>query len=412
MLKYKIHLASCYLIIPIVFLLFPSFPTLLSAGGEQIVFFLEIITIIVLGILRVYRVQVESSGVLIYVSFFFYSIIFSLLCDIYKGTACFRDYFELIKPFAFLIFFLFYRNSNIKTTEIENMTFKALKIVFSILIVYCILEFLFPDPVRNFSYLIYKRESVPILENKAIGSFGQTYQFAFILLLPISYVYIRFLKQPSILRFLVFAAFFFVLLLTQSRSMYFAFAACLFICLLLPFLYSSVQSTLRILLLVVVVACLVTVVFISYEEVLRDTFTYAFSGIESMASGSNNSVNTRATQLDWALENSLFMIIGSGIGKEEMILESFYSLYYYRYGILGIALFIFLSLYTSLLSYKIAKNEDNNNAMFYYALFVFYLITPMAIVSSCHQDTPKISLIFYGLIGLVHRKSGELRIEK
>ena len=87
-------------------------------------------------------------------------------------------------------------------------------------------------------------------------------------------------------------------------------------------------------------------------------------------------------------------------------------MYYYRYGILGIALFIFLSLYTSLLSYKIAKNEDNNNAMFYYALFVFYLITPMAIVSSCHQDTPKISLIFYGLIGLVHRKSGELRIEK
>lgn len=58
MLKYKIHLASCYLIIPIVFLLFPSFPTLLSAGGEQIVFFLEI--------------------------------------DIYKGTACFRDYFELM----------------------------------------------------------------------------------------------------------------------------------------------------------------------------------------------------------------------------------------------------------------------------------------------------------------------------
>ena len=56
--------------------------------------------------------------------------------------------------------------------------------------------------------------------------------------------------------------------------------------------------------------------FISYEEVLRDTFTYAFSGIESMASGSNNSVNTRATQLDWALENNLFMIIGSGIGKE------------------------------------------------------------------------------------------------
>lgn len=409
MLKYKIHLASCYLIIPIVFLLFPSFPTLLSAGGEQIVFFLEIITIIVLGILRVYRVQVESSGVLIYVSFFFYSIIFSLLCDIYKGTACFRDYFELIKPFAFLIFFLFYRNSNIKTTEIENMTFKALKIVFSILIVYCILEFLFPDPVRNFSYLIYKRESVPILNNKAIGSFEQTYQFAFILLLPISYVYIRFLKQPSLLRFLIFAAFFFVLLLTQSRSMYFTFAVCLLVCLLLPFLYSSVQSTLRILLLIIAVVSLATIIFISYEKELRDTFAYAFSGIESMASGSNNSVNTRAAQLDWALENNHFTIIGAGIGKEEMMLESFYSLYYYRYGILGIGLFLFLSLYTSLLSYRIAKNENDNNALLYYTLFVFYLITPMAIMSSCHQDTPKISLVFYGLIGLVHRKYEELK---
>ena len=409
MLKFKIHLASCYLTIPIVFLLFPSFPTLLSAGGEQIVLFLEIITIVVLGILRVYRIRVESSGVLIYVTFFFYSTIFSLVCDNIKGVVCFRDYFELIKPFSFLLFFLFYRNSNIRTTKIESMTFKALKIVFLILIIYCILEFLFPDPVRNFSYLIYKRESVPILNNKAIGSFEQTYQFAFILLLPISYVYIRFLKQPSLLRFLIFAGFFFVLLLTQSRSMYFTFAVCLLVCLLLPFLYSSVQSTLRILLLIIAVASLATIIFISYEKELRDTFAYAFSGIESMASGSNNSVNTRAAQLDWALENNHFTIIGAGIGKEEMMLESFYSLYYYRYGILGIGLFLFLSLYTSLLSYRIAKNENDNNALLYYTLFVFYLITPMAIMSSCHQDTPKISLIFYGLIGLVHRKYGELK---
>ena len=409
MLKFKIHLASCYLTIPIVFLLFPSFPTLLSAGGEQIVLFLEIITIVILGILRVYRIRVESSGVLIYVSFFFYSTIFSLVCDNIKGVVCFRDYFELIKPFSFLLFFLFYRNSNIRTTKIESMTFKALKIVFLILIINCILEFLFPDPVRNFSYLIYKRESVPILNNKAIGSFEQTYQFAFILLLPISYVYIRFLKQPSLLRFLIFAGFFFVLLLTQSRSMYFTFAVCLLVCLLLPFLYSSVQSTLRILLLIIAVASLATIIFISYEKELRDTFAYAFSGIESMASGSNNSVNTRAAQLDWALENNHFTIIGAGIGKEEMMLESFYSLYYYRYGILGIGLFLFLSLYTSLLSYRIAKNENDNNALLYYTLFVFYLITPMAIMSSCHQDTPKISLIFYGLIGLVHRKYGELK---
>lgn len=191
--------------------------------------------------------------------------------------------------------------------------------------------------------------------------------------------------------------------------MYFTFAVCLLVCLLLPFLYSSVQSTLRILLLIIAVASLATIIFISYEKELRDTFAYAFSGIESMASGSNNSVNTRAAQLDWALENNHFTIIGAGIGKEEMMLESFYSLYYYRYGILGIGLFLFLSLYTSLLSYRIAKNENDNNALLYYTLFVFYLITPMAIMSSCHQDTPKISLIFYGLIGLVHRKYGELK---
>lgn len=137
--------------------------------------------------------------------------------------------------------------------------------------------------------------------------------------------------------------------------MYFTFAASLLVCLLLPFLYSSVQSTLKILTLVLAVACLVTVVFVSYEKELRETLAYAFSGIESMTSGSNNSVNTRAAQLDWALENNLFIIIGSGIGKEEMILESFYSLYYYRYGALGIALFLFLSFYTSLLSYRIAE---------------------------------------------------------
>ena len=94
------------------------------------------------------------------------------------------------------------------------------------------------------------------------------------------------------------------------------------------------------------------------------------------------------------------------------MLESFYALYYYRYGIIGIALSLIITLYTALIAYKIAKKEyygNRNVSFFYYSLFLFYLISPLATSSSCHMDSPKISFLFYGLMGLVYAKYSKIK---
>lgn len=69
-------------------------------------------------------------------------------------------------------------------------------------------------------------------------------------------------------------------------------------------------------------------------------------------------------------------IIGDGIGKGgEMMLESFYALYYYRYGLLGLFLYVLLILITSFKSFRIANHEekqDINICLFYYSLAIFY----------------------------------------
>lgn len=164
---------------------------------------------------------------------------------------------------------------------------------------------------------------------------------------------------------------------------------------------------------ILITAILIINIYIKYQDELRIIFSYAINGLESMSEGNNRSVNTRTEQIGWAIDHNSIILIGQGISKKLFFPESFYALYYYRYGLIGIIAYLILPLLTAATSYKIAKKESSNKiSIFYFSLSIFYLITPIGILSSCHQDTPKISLLFYGLMGLVFRKSASIKTIK
>lgn len=412
----KINKSTLYFYIPLIIVLLPTFPTLLGNMGNQCIFILELFLLLILYSIKIYHFSFDRIIISI-VIFYLLSILFSISCETIKGSFVYSDTFELLKPFTFYMLYALYRNSSVPTHIIENNTIKTLKYIFVILIAYSILEFLFHNQVINISYFLYKREGVRVLRDKAIGSFSQTYQFAFILLLPLILTFIHFLKEKTIKNIIPFAFVFFTLLLTQSRSMYISAVLALSICFFLPILHQNIKSTISTFSLVAIIICIFTGLYLTFYKELEIIFAYAFNGFESMATGDNNSVNIRKEQVLWAIDNNNLILIGNGIGKgANLLLESFYSLYYYRFGLIGVVLYMTILLRTSLISYRNAKillkMNNINTSIFYYAISVFFLITPISLLSSCHQDTPKISFIFYGIMGLVYARHRSLQINR
>jgi hypothetical protein len=189
--------------------------------------------------------------------------------------------------------------------------------------------------------------------------------------------------------------------------MYITLTAALLVIFILPILYSKTKTAISMIFTGIILLILLLFIYNKYYEVLKTTFGYAIGGLESFAIGKNQSANIRTAQIQWAIENNKFIFAGAGIGKNVRMLESFYSLYYYRYGLIGVLLYLAIPFTTAFVAYGIAKKEYKTNkrtAAFYLSLFVYYVVSPIGMLSSCNQDTPKTAFLFYGLMGLVFHK--------
>lgn len=396
--KTKIILKS-YFWVPLFIILCPTFPSIIGFGS-QAVFVLTIIILLCLGYYGAFNWTISRS-VIIYGCFFIGSACWDVFLELMRNKISPTDFLEIFRPVGFLMCFIFYRNSVLPVSMVETQTLKMIYWTFLLISIYCIIEFIFPDPIREVSYFLWKRRDVAILNNKAIGPFFQTYNAAYALLIPLFWSLIQVLKKPNYKNIIFFVLIFLTLLLTQSRSMY--ICATLGLCLSIV-ITTNLKSSKSIIKMIIIIGMIITIgisLFVIYQDDLRQILAYAFTGLESMLEGNSNSLNTRESQISWAIDNNHIALFGFGIGKSDILLESLYALYYYRYGVIGIISFILLSFYSGLVSWKVSKSTKGELKFFYEALSVFFIVNPIALSSSCHQDAPKTSLIFYGLMGMV-----------
>lgn len=401
MLSYKLSniLKQSYFWIPLVIILCPTFPSFIGFGS-QLIFVLNVILIGVIGLYGCFRWTISWS-ILIYVGFYITIASWDVLLEILGNNIVPNDFLEILRPIGILLIFMYYNNSNLPINVVESQTLKMIYWTFLIICTYCILEFVFPNPIRDISYVLWKRRSLPILNNKAIGPFFQIYNAAYALLLPLFWSFIGMVKNIDFKNLTFFVLNFLTLLLTQSRSMYICAAFGLLLSIGISTNLKSSKSFFKMVTIIAIIIFIGFILFVTYQDDLRQNLGYAFTGFNSMLEGNNNSVNTRENQISCAIENNKFPLIGYGIGKSDILLESLYALYYYRYGLLGIILFISLTFYSGYISFKVSKIMKDKFKYFYEALSVFFFVNPIGLSSSCHQDAPKTSLIFYGMMGLV-----------
>jgi hypothetical protein len=410
----QICLKNIYLLFPILVILFPMFPqyskTPFGTASDWVLFLTMMGSMFLFAVLKVYDISTHIIPFLVTVLFVLL-ISISLSCEFINGDFIFNDLFELGRPFLFLLIFLFYKNSCLKIIDLERETIRSIMIIFGFLSIYTVVEFLFPDTLREFSLFFWKEER---LEKRFVGSFWTPYYFAYALMIPLFYSWMILLKKTTHINFITFLLFLSAFLLIQSRSMYIAVIIGFVMTFFLPyFRMAGIRGFFKISVIYFCFISAIIYIFNFYYFEIYDILHYSLDGIPAMVEGRNGSANERMEQIRWAVENNQMVIIGQGIGKNNHnLLESFYSMYYYRYGLLGMLIFLFITIVAGIKSYAVAVMEyaTPKVSCFYLGLFVFYCTAPIWLLSGSHHDTPKNSLLFYGLMGLVFYKYSSLKV--
>ena len=257
---------------------------------------------------------------------------FALVYDIHATV--WRDVFELPKFFLLIFFVLIGAQLPREFTYYELMIVPLL-FFFSV----GIIEVLFFDKIFAVRSFYVRTDGLYFF--KPINFWYTTYFSGFMYLFFSLVCMENFTKRNSTLSIILSFFFIFLAIFTQSRIIFLISALFLFVC----FLVASKRRPSSV--LTVVICCSVAAInFLDLDELFK-FFSYLAYGLENYIwkfsenyTGSN-SLGARVAQIQFSLQYNNILLFGAGIGKGyNEYLESLYALYLYRYGLLGLLLYI------------------------------------------------------------------------
>jgi hypothetical protein len=395
------------------------FPQFLSSTGLLLEWILTgLLLLLSICFFVSYRNKIKiSTGSLIISTLFLFLLFISVArsFDIF----IFNDLFELIKPVYFFSFFLVGYNINWTIKKVEYF-FNCLMSFLCFASVFGIFESL-TDIGNTIAHTVYKDLRGGV-QYKAVFSFISPYTFASVLILPLFYYLFKLiqLKKGKIKNSIFLSLFFVCFVLTQSRTT--------FICLIFVFIFLFVNMFvsnwipfrkifIRLFIFIIAFVALSIPFLIPFAE---KNLSYLYIGLDVVIRNisdfdfqtfiySSPSISNRYEQLMFAIEKQgVFPFLGCGIGKALFMPESFYAMYYYRVGLLGVLIHFAFLVYAIYCAYYIGKkytliNKDSNMnfililcsiAVYFASFFITYF-------SSAVNDQTRSGFIFYVLIGML-----------
>lgn len=311
----------------------------------------------------------------------------------------FRDFFELHKPMLFILTVVFsFYVFNINHFSVEKLLLKAF-IVISILAFIQLLHY------DQFSAL-YTGVNV-VASDRLTIPFGNPYDLAFILLFFIFYFLMKAIYNKSFkFLFLSILALYF-LVSTGSRSVSLSFL--IVFLLVFPFFVLKLKirkKTKSMVLFIYLFAIVLSI--INIETFIKKNEFISGQYVQFVESGDiGQSASERLDQFYFALDKSgksfLTPLIGNGPSKKEMEhVESAYTYIYYRYGIIGFILYIFVYIYILISLYKLIFRRSYQfvkDKPVFTALFLWFLTMPISAIGGMFIEQPKVSFFYYLMIG-------------
>ena len=409
----KLSHAKLYSMILIFIFLVPTFSGVLRIGdtyfGEmiQVVYITIIFTVFM--IININNINNTIVKISLWISLLFIILIYiSIFRDIQKVII--NDLFEFYRPIYALIIFL---TSFLIFWNFRNLRYlcHSYIIIISILSVYALFESFGGNIANNISMFLYKG-SKKVLEGKSTGSFSSTYTFASFMIFGGLFTGIYYLYSKKKLYMILSIISFLSVILTQSRSGFIAMIFTFIMIFLLYWKYKNFKNKIIFYLLSTIIISIISVYLIIYYNELKYALPYLVNGLtilleKGVSDTDGGSFNIRYQQLIFVYESQKeFPFFGVGIGKEyARLLESYYALYFYRYGLIGIliSIFIFITFFIlSLRAYNISVKEmEYKSASLFLSMHLWMYSFPIMALSSAIHDQVKIALFFYGGLGVL-----------
>lgn len=399
-----------------------TFPIFIRNVG---LLFEQILTILLMGI-SVFIIATTQAGVKKDIATPFLLILtfacLTLLSLIISGNdVIFRDVVELAKPVYLGIFFIVSYLCKWRYPDFVRF----INIVLALFIglgIWGILE-ANVSIVNNVSGVLYK-ETRNSLQFKAITSFIVPYVYGSLMIWPMWYFLLASLFQKNrLLHFIGFSICFLAIVFSQSRTIILSIAFSLVYFGMFAFFAKWLPKRNIVIAAIYLFITLASAVVIVFYDELRILLGYMVKGLELVvtslqAGGFNNlleqhqSVGLRFAQIMFAIQNQMLLpIIGVGIGKALFMPESFYALYLYRYGLLGIAIHVAIVFMVWSRSIQLAKaikyDYGKKEFSFFLATSLYMVSLPVSYLSSSINDFTRTGFFFYVLAGLVfalHRR--------
>lgn len=294
------------------------------------------------------------------------------------------------------------------SVELFGRTYFGLVIV---AVIVSIIELTMP----SVSYLLYKRESMEILDDKLSSIFNTTYHLAFFLFFGyLCYLqnFIRSLQNPAnssaLLAFMMLLIIMSLILLTQSRM--FVMMAVLISVFLISILLLKRVNKPNILISVTILFIAILGVIFTFWDALAEKFYYIVYGVDFLLSGQLDfsgdgigSFNTRINQILFSIaqiHDNPFVGVGSG---KDIYLESLYAYLLYKYAVPGVIFyFVILCFLVKKINFILKGNNSFREQVFFNACYWFFILSPFYFLSGPLFEVPKLSLFFFVLIGIVY----------
>lgn len=346
----------------------------------------------------------KISGALLFLYYFL--LAFALLVDVDRVIV--RDALELYKPAVAAGSFLMGLGIVFRRPEVIPVVWRGLVALLLLIGAVGLIEVVAPGWLGVAA--AYKRDSA-VLVRKPITFFHTTYFAASVYLLIGSMFTARaILSRRFLPNVLLAVAAFVLVILTQSRGAALALMIVLAWAgiLLSVISISDTWTTLRrVVAIGVISGTLITLGTLYALENLPYLTTglqrYVLHWQENLTGG--GSLAARARQIAWAVEHNHLVVVGAGIGKAyNPLLESWYALYYYRYGLAGMLLYVGVwggyFLYSLRWLRRVRLTLDGEAGSFVVGLNIFLVGLPVVSFSSVITDQIFLIPFYYGLLGV------------
>lgn len=340
--------------------------------------------------------KIDKSAFLVFVTLFLLLLI-SLVRD---SERVFKDFVELSRPLMwFLTYSVFY--SLCWVTDVDKLISRILFFLY-LVAAWGIIEVFIPDGV--FFHNLYKLEG-SVYRNKAIASFIAPYSFAAVMGLgfAISYARLRSGSLSLIKGYFIVGLFLTSILLAQSKS---GILGVFIILLAYELRYPRYSSFL---LMIIVFLSLYYFIMVSNITPYVQSFisivwnTYLDSGTRGLV-GSSPSIGNRVEQLEAVISKiDTLPLIGAGIGKGYLYLESLYALWLFRYGLLGYLVLAVVCINGIIVCRKLRKNFEVNSiegallTAFPFITLYFFVVS----ISSNVIDQFRVALFYIAFLAII-----------